>query len=86
MPHVNMMNKICLGSAQFGADYGIANKNGQVEQIEVKKILDYAATVKIDSIDTAIDYGNSEEIIGQYANDRFKIGSKLPSIDPIFQR
>ena len=32
-------NKILIGSAQFGLDYGIANKNGKVAQEEVIKLI-----------------------------------------------
>ena len=31
-------NKIALGTAQFGFDYGVANKNGQVKKDEVSQL------------------------------------------------
>lgn len=65
----NLYNKLALGTAQFGMPYGIANKNGQVGKSEVNNILDYAFKTGIDTIDTAADYGNSEQIIGQYLNE-----------------
>ena len=33
------MNKIVLGTVQFGVNYGINNTSGQVSQDEVEKIL-----------------------------------------------
>ena len=75
------MNKIALGTAQFGLDYGINNKRGKIPRREVFKILDFSLTQGIDLLDTAFAYGESEKIIGSYAKqkkDSFKIVSKLP--------
>jgi aryl-alcohol dehydrogenase-like predicted oxidoreductase len=47
---------------------------------EVARILDTAAGHGIDAIDTAIAYGQSESVIGETAQNRFKIISKLPPI------
>jgi aryl-alcohol dehydrogenase-like predicted oxidoreductase len=74
-------NKIALGSAQFGMDYGINNKRGQIPKKEVFQILDNASRSGIGMIDTAYTYGESETIIGGFIqkNSRnFKIVSKLP--------
>jgi aryl-alcohol dehydrogenase-like predicted oxidoreductase len=77
-------NKICLGTAQFGLDYGISNKSGKVAKNEVFKILEYVCKEGIKSLDTAHSYGASEEVIGDFIQDRkceFKITSKLPAIN-----
>jgi len=58
--------KLALGTAQFGFDYGINNKKGKIPKKEVFQILDYAAKQKIDTLDTALGYGDSERIIGEY--------------------
>jgi aryl-alcohol dehydrogenase-like predicted oxidoreductase len=47
---------------------------------EVARILDTAFGHGIDSIDTAIAYGQSESIIGETAQNRFKVISKLSPI------
>ena len=60
------MKKIAIGTAQFGMPYGIANKNGQLDENEITKILDLAWKNNIDTLDTAKVYGNSEESIGKY--------------------
>jgi aryl-alcohol dehydrogenase-like predicted oxidoreductase len=72
--------KIALGTVQFGLDYGIANQAGRVTLEEVKKIIDQASLANIDTIDTAIAYGNSESILGQANVDNFQIITKLPPI------
>lgn len=74
------MNKLALGSAQFGLKYGIANSEGQIKFTEVKKILELAKNSNIDLIDTAISYGNSEKIIGDTCIKEFKFVSKLPAL------
>lgn len=76
------MNKLALGTAQFGLKYGIQNTKGQIEEKKVGQILKYAFNHKIDLLDTAYAYGKSEEIIGTYMRSqklRFKIVSKIPS-------
>lgn len=76
------MNKIALGTAQFGIDYGINNKRGKLRPGEVFKILDEAAGAGIDTIDTAHSYGDSEKVIGDFIRSGkvgFKIVSKLPA-------
>ncbi|MCU7834980.1 MAG: aldo/keto reductase [gamma proteobacterium symbiont of Taylorina sp.] len=60
----NPLDKIILGTAQFGKHYGIANTSGQVAPDEIKKILSIAYQHNIKSLDTASIYGNSEEILG----------------------
>ena len=46
--------------------YGIANKMGQVEELEVAAILDLAWESGVNSMDTAKQYGTCEEVIGAY--------------------
>jgi len=78
-------NKIVLGTAQFGLDYGISNKKGQIPKNEVFEILTESIKSGIDVLDTAYAYGNSELVIGNYLKKHgnvFKIISKLPDCDP----
>ena len=74
------MNRIVLGGAQLGLPYGILNGGETLSREEVARILDTAAGHGIDSIDTAIAYGQSESIIGETSQNRFKIISKLPPL------
>lgn len=73
------VNPICLGSANFGLDYGI-NKKNAINKKELKKLLDYAGKNNISFIDTAISYKNSEKKIGFFNKYNFKIITKLPQI------
>ena len=70
--------KLALGTAQLGLDYGISNKSGIPSDLEIKKIFQVAIDSKIEKIDTAVSYGNSEKKIGNFSNNRFKVITKLP--------
>lgn len=72
--------KLALGTVQFGMPYGISNSQGQVSKQGVEEILQYANSVGIDTIDTAIAYGKSEQVLGHAGVEGFKVISKLPSI------
>jgi aryl-alcohol dehydrogenase-like predicted oxidoreductase len=74
------MNRIVLGGAQLGLPYGILNGGETLSREEVARILDTAVGHGIDSIDTAIAYGQSELVIGETAQNRFNITSKLPPL------
>lgn len=60
--------------------YGIANTQGQVSRGEVREILGSAARAGIDTLDTAIAYGDSEAAIGAAGAHNWKIITKLPAI------
>jgi len=75
------MNKISLGTAQFGLNYGVNNQRGKIPEAEVFDILNKAIEFGIDTIDAAYGYGESERVIGKFLKDtrhKFKIISKLP--------
>lgn len=80
----SLRNKIAIGSAQFGMDYGIANTRGRVPPIEVNKILKLAYRSGIDTIDTAPAYGESEKTLGKClaaSQFPFRLISKSPPIN-----
>lgn len=74
------MNRLALGTVQFGLPYGIANQSGQVSKAEACLMLACAATCGISVIDTAIAYGESEACLGTIGVKGFKIVTKLPSV------
>ena len=76
------MNRIVLGGAQLGLPYGILDGGETLSREEVARILDTAVGHGVDSIDTAIAYGQSESVIGETAQNRFNIISKLPPLPP----
>lgn len=73
------MNKIVLGTVQFGLQYGV-NSAGRPSEDAVKGILSEAAKGGITTLDTSSAYGNSEEILGECVTpeENFKIVSKYP--------
>jgi aryl-alcohol dehydrogenase-like predicted oxidoreductase len=77
-----MLDRICIGTAQFGMNYGISNSKGQTPKKEVFKILDFAQKNQIAWLDTAENYGNSQTIIGEYLRfneGSFRVQSKISS-------
>lgn len=72
--------KLALGTAQFGLAYGIANTEGQVTADAAVKILVLARAAGMDTIDTAIAYGESEQRLGEAGVGGWHIVSKLPAI------
>lgn len=74
------MNRLALGTAQFGLPYGIANQDGQVTRPEAKAMLQLAAANGIDTLDTAIAYGESEACLGEVGVQGFKLVTKLPAV------
>lgn len=77
------MNKLALGTVQFGLDYGISNQGGQVRLDEVGKILEQARESGITTLDTAIAYGNSEAVLGKVGVKGFRVISKLPGFTEV---
>ena len=72
--------RLALGTAQFGLPYGIANQAGQVSRKDVSAMLQRAASNGIDTLDTAIAYGESEVALGQAGTQGFKLVTKLPAL------
>ncbi len=79
-------NKLVLGTAQLGLNYGVANKIGKPTQNEAFEIMKYAVENGISYFDTAYSYGDSEIIIGKFINtyksykDKINIITKMPSL------
>ncbi|OFL80718.1 MULTISPECIES: aldo/keto reductase [Fusobacterium] len=69
--------KICLGTVQFGLNYGIEKKRIDIDEVE--KILKFSLKNNITILDTASGYGDSEIIIGNFNSHKFNIISKLDS-------
>ena len=72
--------RLALGTVQFGLPYGVANKSGQVSRAEAKLMVRLALENGIDTLDTAIAYGESEKCLGEIGVENFKLVTKLPSI------
>lgn len=74
------MNRLALGTAQVGMSYGVANRSGQIAIDEAKGIIEWARTCGLDTLDTAMSYGDSELRLGQVGVQDWRIVSKLPAI------
>lgn len=75
-----MTCRLALGTVQFGLPYGVANRQGQVSEEEAAAMLAFAREKGIDTLDTAIAYGNSEETLGRIGVNGWRIISKLPPV------
>jgi aryl-alcohol dehydrogenase-like predicted oxidoreductase len=72
--------KLALGSAQFGLSYGIANTEGQINFDAAVRILARAREAGMDTIDTAIAYGESEQYLGDAGVEGWQVITKLPAV------
>lgn len=72
--------KIALGTVQFGLNYGVANTDGQVSAAEASAILDVAFAAGVNTLDTAIAYGDSESALGAQGVSKWNIVTKLPKM------
>lgn len=65
------MNKLILGTVQFGLPYGVSNLAKKIpEKEECYRILDCAWEAGIRSLDLAEDYGTSINLIREYLEQR----------------
>jgi aryl-alcohol dehydrogenase-like predicted oxidoreductase len=81
-----MLNRIGIGTAQFGMAYGISNRHGQPTEREIDEMLALAWLAGASTIDTAAAYGDAERVIGRTVGGMgaFRIVTKtLPIADPV---
>ncbi len=64
MGHKNI-HRLCLGTAQWGMTYGVANKTGQPSFSEINEMIAVAISSGVKYFDTAQSYGESEEMLGK---------------------
>ena len=74
------MNRLALGTVQFGLPYGIANSSGQVTRAMALKILTLGSQNGVNMLDTAIQYGESESCLGEVGVSSYRVVTKLPDI------
>ena len=73
--------KLTLGTAQFGTNYGISNKQGKIKTKDLNKILSFCLKNNIKELDTARSYGNAEQRLGNFKKiDQFTINTKISNI------
>lgn len=78
-PVINAANvrRLALGTVQFGLPYGVANTQGQVPLAAAEQMVRFAVERGMDTIDTAIGYGESEQALGKIGVGNFNVVSKL---------
>lgn len=75
-----MTSRIALGTVQFGMGYGISNTRGQVGCDEAARMLHLARDRGVDTIDTAVVYGESERVLGEIGITGLRVFTKLPAL------
>lgn len=74
--------KLCLGTVQFGMDYGVQGAHRQSYE-SIDEIIKYAIETGITQFDSASVYGEAENVVGHYVKhkgygaNRIKVVSKL---------
>lgn len=68
--------ELCIGTVQFGMDYGINGKKKPPMEESIR-CLDFAVNNGVKSIDTAAAYGNAEEIVGTFLKKKIIEREKL---------
>lgn len=74
--------KYCLGTVQFGTDYGVQGAK-QPDIDAVYEMINYAIAHGIDNYDTAYAYGNAEEVLGGFVRDNPMRGDKMRFISKL---
>ena len=77
-----MSSRLALGTVQFGMKYGVANESGQVSLEEARRIVGRARAAGIDTLQTAIGYGDSEERLGAIGIGAWHVVTKVPAVPP----
>lgn len=75
----SLIDKLVLGTVQFGLDYGVNNPHGKPDKKKSLGMLDYAHEKGIKIFDTAYNYGTAEEILGEFSESR-KLKDKIQVI------
>ena len=78
-------SRLMLGTVQFGMAYGVANTHGKPSYETVKQIISEAFDGGVNALDTAPEYGDSEDVIGRALKDlkladKFQVVTKIPRI------
>ena len=75
-----------LGTVRFGRDYGVGGNRAQVPPPVVREMLALAARHGVSVLDTAADYGDSEDVLGAALDETDGVGwrivTKTPALRP----
>jgi len=77
---IDTLSRLALGTAQFGLSYGVANADGRVAPSAVETMLRQARHAGMDTLDTAVSYGESEAALGSAGVCSWRVITKLPPL------
>jgi aryl-alcohol dehydrogenase-like predicted oxidoreductase len=60
--------------------YGVANATGEIDSTAIGEILEQAWDLGVDTLDTAVAYGDAEARLGEIGVAEWSVGSKLPPV------
>ena len=72
------LSAFSLGTVQLGVTYGLGEDRGVPSEEKAFSILDRAMELGVNNLDTANNYGTSEEVIGRWLSKRKAQGQELP--------
>lgn len=73
------VRRLAIGTAQFGMDYGVANAGGRLNFDDARSVVELARASGIDTIDTAVAYGTSQQTLGRIGVEGLHVITKLPA-------
>ena len=79
----SLLKNIIVGTAQLGCNYGIANKNINIDFNNRLEFLNFIYKNKLQYFDTAFAYSNSHKIIVEWIkkfSTKPKITTKIPNL------
>lgn len=74
------LSALALGTVQLGMQYGLGEYREKPSPEEAFRILDRAAALGINTLDTANSYGDSQALIGKWLTRRRALGESLPFV------
>src|SRR5210317_1465120 len=77
--------KLALGTANFGQIYGLSKKNINLKK-KIKNILETSNKLNINLVDTSVNYGSAEKLLGKNDLKKYKVVSKLNLSKNTFKR
>lgn len=69
--------KLILGTAQFGTNYGVTNIWGQIGKEEIKSIESVCKKNEVMTLDTAESYGSAHNVIGEIFDENYQVITKI---------
>lgn len=75
------MADLCIGTAQWGSDYGVTNTTGRLSDDAVRSIMETALAAGVRAVDTAASYGNAQRRLRPWASE-CSITSKISGEEP----